>query len=54
MTMHCTLRRTLGTETRKISQLKFYKAVVLPTLQHGIESWTTRAKDLNRIYSVQE
>jgi hypothetical protein len=46
--MCSTVRRTLN-KTRKGTQVKFYKAVVVPTLTYMPEVWTVLKKNKSKI-----
>jgi hypothetical protein len=39
-----TIRRTLNKKTRKDTQIKFYKAMAVPTFTYGLEIWTLTKK----------
>jgi hypothetical protein len=36
----CRTIRTLNNKARKAAQIKFYKAIAVPTLRDGSEIWT--------------
>jgi hypothetical protein len=38
---------------RKISVIKIYNTVALPTLLYGIEIWTLRRRDKKRLISIE-
>lgn len=48
-----TIRRVLGNKTRKETQLKFYKAIAVPSLLYGSENWVLRQKEINNIQSSE-
>jgi hypothetical protein len=48
-----TIRRVLGKQTRKATQLKFYKTMAIPSLLYGSEGRMLRRKDESSIQSAE-
>jgi hypothetical protein len=48
-----TIRRVLGKQTRKATQLKFYKTMAIPSLLYGSEGWILRRQDESSIESAE-
>jgi hypothetical protein len=49
----CSKIRTLNKNTRKETQIKFYKAMALPTLTYGSEIWTITTKQEAKIETAE-
>jgi hypothetical protein len=48
-----TIRRTKNKKKKKETQIKFYKAMVVPTFTYGLEIWTITRKKEARIETAQ-
>ncbi|KAJ4445095.1 hypothetical protein ANN_06894 [Periplaneta americana] len=48
-----TIAKNLKKKTRKETQIKFYKTMVIPTLLYGCEAWTLKKNDINIIQSAE-
>jgi hypothetical protein len=44
-----TIKHTLTNKTRKVTQLKFYKAMAAPVLLYGSETWALKRSDKRKI-----
>jgi hypothetical protein len=48
-----TIKRTLTNKTRKDTQLKFYKVMVVPTLLYGYEIWALNRSGKRKIETAE-
>jgi hypothetical protein len=48
-----TIRRNLKKKTRRDTQLKFYKTMLVPVLMYGSEARTIKKKGISRIQSAE-